>query len=159
LFFVNGGLGHLFRANGRPMVPRWLRRWPSACQTATPLFKLFWFLKFFFGKFGEWARPFRRTGVQHPHFLKLVPTLGGVKSSIPHGAWSFFFPQIFFLKLKNTWTFICIVGILVLWKSEFSKNSSRIASVMEMFCILLQCKVHLSMFHSSPTSKIWYTCT
>jgi hypothetical protein len=27
---------------------------------------------------------------------------------------------------------------------------------MEMFCTLLQCKVHLSMFHSSSTSKIWH---
>jgi hypothetical protein len=30
---------------------------------------------------------------------------------------------------------------------------------MEFFWTLLQCKVHLSMFHSSPTSKIWYTST
>jgi hypothetical protein len=30
---------------------------------------------------------------------------------------------------------------------------------MEFFYTLLQCKSHLSMFHSSPTSKIWYTST
>jgi hypothetical protein len=30
---------------------------------------------------------------------------------------------------------------------------------MEIFCTLLQCRVHLSMFHSSSTSKIWYTST
>jgi hypothetical protein len=28
---------------------------------------------------------------------------------------------------------------------------------MEIFGNLLQCRVHLSMFHSSPTFKIWYT--
>ena len=39
------------------------------------------------------------------------------------------------------------------------KNSSRIASVIEIFCTLLQCKVHLSMFHSFLTSKTWYTST
>jgi hypothetical protein len=37
--------------------------------------------------------------------------------------------------------------------------SSRIASLMEKVCTLLQYKVHLSIFHSSPTSKIWYTST
>jgi hypothetical protein len=39
-------------------------------------------------------------------------------------------------------------------KSEITKNSTRIANVMEKICTLLQCKVNLSMFHSSPTSKI-----
>jgi hypothetical protein len=28
---------------------------------------------------------FGKMGVQHPHFLKLAPTLGSVKCSIPHG--------------------------------------------------------------------------
>jgi hypothetical protein len=28
---------------------------------------------------------------------------------------------------------------------------------MEIFCILLQCRVNLSMFHSSSTYKIWHT--
>jgi hypothetical protein len=70
-----------------------------------------------------------------------------------------FFSILFLLKLEDTWTFISTVGILVSWKSEITKNSTRIASVMEFFCALLQCKVHLSMFHSSPTSKIWFTST
>jgi hypothetical protein len=47
--------------------------------------------------------------VQHLHFLNLAPTLGRVKSSIPHGAWRFHF----FLNLEYTWTFISTVGILV----------------------------------------------
>jgi hypothetical protein len=68
----------------------------------------------FFEKFGEWARPFKRMGVQHLHFLKLAPTLGSVKSSNPHGTWRFHFFSIFFLlKVKDTWTFISIAGILV----------------------------------------------
>jgi hypothetical protein len=47
--------------------------------------------------------------------------------------------------------------ILVSWKNEITKNSTRIASVMEIFCTLLQCRVDLSMFHLSSTSKIWHT--
>jgi hypothetical protein len=78
------------------------------------------------------------------------------KGEIFHSSWSLEI-SFFSLKLEKTWTFISTVGIIVLWKSEFAKNSSRIAGVMEIFCTLLQCKVHLSMFHSSPTSKIWYT--
>jgi hypothetical protein len=102
---------------------------------------------------------FWKNGCTTPHFLKLAPTLGSVKSSIPHGAWRFHFFPIFFLKLEDTLTFISIVGILVSWKSEITKNSTRIACVMEFLCTLLQCRVHLSMFHSSPTFNIWYTCT
>jgi hypothetical protein len=33
------------------------------------------------------------------------------------------------------------------------------STVIKEICTFLQCKVHLSMFHSSPTSKIWYTST
>jgi hypothetical protein len=34
--------------------------------------------------------------LQHPHFLKLAPTLGSIESSISHGAWRFhFFPNFF----------------------------------------------------------------
>jgi hypothetical protein len=40
-------------------------------------------------------------GVQHPHFLKLVPTLGSVESSILHGAWTFQFFSIFFPKIRE----------------------------------------------------------
>jgi hypothetical protein len=57
----------------------------------------FFFAKFFFWKFGEWAKAFGRMGVQHPHFLKLAPTLGSVKSCKLHGDWRFhlFFNFIF----------------------------------------------------------------
>jgi hypothetical protein len=95
-----------------------------------------------------------------PHFLKLAPTLGSANSSKIHGEWRFhFFPKEKFLNLENTWTFISTVGILVSWKSEFTKNPTRIASVMEIFCTPLQCRVDLSMFHSSSISKIWHTST
>jgi hypothetical protein len=57
---------------------------------ATPLFLAFFFLPFFL-VLCRWAWHLRRMGVQHPHFLKLAPTLGSVKSSIPHGAWRFHF--------------------------------------------------------------------
>jgi hypothetical protein len=53
--------------------------------------------------------------VQHPHFLNLAPTLGSVKSSIPHGTWRFHFFPNFVLNffLEYIWTFIFIVEILV----------------------------------------------
>jgi hypothetical protein len=70
-----------------------------------------------------------------------------------------FFQILFFLNLEYTWTFIFTMGIFVSWKIEITKNSSRFANVMEMFCTLLQRKVDLSMFHSSSTSKIWHTST
>jgi hypothetical protein len=70
-----------------------------------------------------------------------------------HSSWSleisFYFQISFFLKLKDTSTFISTDGILVPWKSEITKNSTRIVSIMKFFCTLLECKVHLSMFHSS----------
>jgi hypothetical protein len=36
--------------------------------------------------------------LQHPHFLKLAPTLGGIRTSIPHKSWRF----NFFLNLEYT---------------------------------------------------------
>jgi hypothetical protein len=70
-----------------------------------------------------------------------------------------FFGILFLLNLEYTWTFISTVWIFVSWKIEITKNSTSFASVMEIFCTPLQCRVHLSMFHSSSTSKIWPTCT
>jgi hypothetical protein len=65
----------------------------TAQAAVLPIFlQLFFnFLNFFFGKFGKWARPFGRMGIQHPHFLKLALTLGSVKCSICHGDWRFHF--------------------------------------------------------------------
>jgi hypothetical protein len=62
------------------------------------------------------------------------------------------------LNLEYTWTFISTVWIFVSWKIEITKNSTSFASIMEFFCTRLQYRVHLSMFHSSSTSKIWLTC-
>jgi hypothetical protein len=70
-----------------------------------------------------------------------------------------FFQILFFLNLQYTWTFISTVGIFVSRKIEITKISSRVASVKVIFCTLLQCRVHLSMFFSSSTSKIWHTST
>jgi hypothetical protein len=101
-------------------------------------------------------------GVQYPHFLKLalplhlevlnLPFLMEIRDFI-------FFQILVFLNLEYMWTFTSTVGIFISWKIEITKNSSRIASVMEIFCTLLRCRVHLSMFHLSSTSKIWYTST
>jgi hypothetical protein len=45
---------------------------------------------------------FGKMGIQHPHFLKLAPTLGSVESSNPHGAWRFhFFPNFIFAKIRG----------------------------------------------------------
>jgi hypothetical protein len=70
-----------------------------------------------------------------------------------------FFQLFLYFNLEYTWTFISTVGIFISWKIEITKYSSRFASVMEIFCTLLQCRVDLSMFHSSSTSKIWHTST
>jgi hypothetical protein len=48
--------------------------------------------------------------------LKLAPTLGRVKSSIPHGAWRFYFSSILKLKIEYTRTFISTIGIFCLMK-------------------------------------------
>jgi hypothetical protein len=92
-FFAKGGC----RTPGRDR--RALALQPSNCVF---LSSSFWFFKTFFWKFGEWARPFGRMGVQHTHFLKLAPTLGSVKSCILHGTWRFYFISIFLLKLEDT---------------------------------------------------------
>jgi hypothetical protein len=58
-------------------------------------------LNFIFLKFGEWAKAFGRMGVQHPHFLKLAPTLGSVKSCKLYGDWRFhFFSNFIFSKFR-----------------------------------------------------------
>jgi hypothetical protein len=101
----------------------------------------------------SWEKPFESFLSK---LLNLAPTLGRVKSSLPHGAWRFdFFSNFFWLNLEYTWTFIFTIGIFVSWKIEITKNSTSFASVMEIFCTPLQWRVHLSMFHSSSTSKIW----
>jgi hypothetical protein len=73
-----------------------------------------------FWKFGKWARAFGRMGVQHPHFLKLAPTLGSANSSNIHGEWRFhFFPKKKIPKFKvhldlhiDLWDF-CFMKILI----------------------------------------------
>jgi hypothetical protein len=92
-------------------------------------------------------------GVQHLHFLKLAPTLISVKCSKPHGDWRFlFFSNFISPKFRvHLDLHICHWDFLFYRKIEITKNSSRFASIMEFFCILLQCRVHLSIskLHSS----------
>jgi hypothetical protein len=98
--------------------------------------------------------------VSSPIFWIWPLHLGGwnLPSLMEHGDFKFF-QILFLLNLEYTWTFISTIGILVSWKNEITKKSTRIASVMEIFCALIQCRVDLSMFHSSSTSKIWHTST
>jgi hypothetical protein len=63
-------------------------------------------------KCGEWARAFGRMGVKLPHFLKLAPTLGSVKSSVPH-----FFSNFIFSKFR-VYMDLYIYG----WDFWFIKN-------------------------------------
>jgi hypothetical protein len=84
------------------------------------------------------------------------------KGEIFHFSWnleiSFFFP-IYLLKLEYIRTFILLLGFSFNEKVKSLKIPQESVSVTEIFCTLLQCKVHLSMFHSFPISKIWYTST
>jgi hypothetical protein len=119
-----------------------------------PIFLKFFY--FFFWKFEKWAMAFGRMGVQHPIFWSLPLHLEVLNLPFFMKIGDFnFFQILFFLNLGYIWTFISTVGIFVSWKIEITKNSARFSSVMEIFCTLLQCKVHLSMFHLSSTSKIW----
>jgi hypothetical protein len=69
---------------------------PAALSDSSPfLFNFFCFSLKKIGKLGEKAKPFGRMGIQHLHFLKLAPTLGSVKSSIPQGVWRNFFWNFF----------------------------------------------------------------
>jgi hypothetical protein len=74
----------------RPRIDAW------TCPAVPIFLKFFYFKKMNFWKFGKWTRAFGRMGVQHPHVLKLAPTLGSANSSKIHGEWRFHF----FLKKK-----------------------------------------------------------
>jgi hypothetical protein len=64
--------------------------------------EFFDFILILFLEVWGWAWHFGRMGEQHLHFLKLAPTLGSVKSSIPHGAWRFHsFSNLFFAKIRG----------------------------------------------------------
>jgi hypothetical protein len=83
------------------------RRRPAAggrptCQVVPIFLKLKIKIKMIFWKFGKCAWAFGRMGVQHPHFLKLAPTLGSANSSKIHGEWRFhFFPNFLFPKFSS----------------------------------------------------------
>jgi hypothetical protein len=67
------------------MGPSWGRQ---ACPTAACRDSNFkFFLNFLFGG----MRYLGKMGAQYTHFFKLPPTLGSVKSSIPHKVWRFYF--------------------------------------------------------------------
>jgi hypothetical protein len=146
----------------RATVGHWLAAGQCmAMSRSVPYFlKFFYFWNFLFWKLGNgpgllgewmyitsifWSLPLHLEVLNVPFLMEI-------------GNFTFF-QILFFLNLKYTWTFIPTVGIFVSWKIKITKNSSRFASVMEFFCIFLLCRVHLSMFHSSSTSKIWHTST
>jgi hypothetical protein len=78
------------------------RGWRATAYQAVHIFLKFFYLKKKNSwKFGKWARPFGRMGVQHPHFFKVAPTFGSANSSKIHGKWRFhFFPTFFFPKFS-----------------------------------------------------------
>jgi hypothetical protein len=79
---------------GRGSIPG--HDWPG------PFFlEFFYFFQIFYWKFGKWALAFGRMGAGYNHFFKLPPTLGSIKSSIPHRVWRFyFFFKIIFPKFR-----------------------------------------------------------
>jgi hypothetical protein len=88
----------------------------TACLSLPPLFFcIFWILFTYFFWYYEDGPGILVYGVcTSLSFFEVAPTLGWVKSSIPHGAWRFhFFPNSFKLKSEYIWTFISIVGIFV----------------------------------------------
>jgi hypothetical protein len=135
-------------ASWRPWVAR--RPWP--CQTVPSGFPIFFLIFDFFWTYEELLGILKKWVYNTPIFWSLPFALGSVKCSILHGDWRFHFFSNFIFS-----TFRVHFGIFVLWEIEITKNSSRIANIMEIFYTLLQCMVHLSMFQSSSTSKIWYT--
>jgi hypothetical protein len=99
--------GEVARKKGGPMRDRWatVGRWPgvrwhepaddqwspTGCgpQSSTdcawaPFSNFFGFFYSLGGSLGM-ALAFSKMGVQHSNFMNLAPTLGSVKSSIPHG--------------------------------------------------------------------------
>jgi hypothetical protein len=141
--------------------------WPLVGQrslgaaTSGRLLGAAFFLNFFGNLFFLLFKAALRDVCTAPPFFEACPYTW--KCWIFHPSWIleilFFFQTLFFLNLEYTWTFIFAIGIFVSWKIEITKNSARFASVMEIFCTLLQCTVDLSMFHLLSTSKIWHTST
>ena len=81
---------------------------------------------------------FWKNGCTVPPFFEACPYTW--KGEIFHSSWSLEISFFFNLKLKieYTRTFISTIGICYLMKkNEFTKNSSRIANVMETSCTLL----------------------
>jgi hypothetical protein len=136
-------------------------RLAAACAPCPirPHSNFFYFFSFFRGLLRNFLA-FWENGCTTLPFLKHAPTVGSVKSSICQGDWRFHYFQIlFFTKFRIYLDLHIYCWDFCFTKIEITKNSSRFASVMEIFCTLLQCRVHLSMFHSSSTSKIWPTST
>jgi hypothetical protein len=53
----------------------------------------------------------------------------------------------------------CTFQPLKLVPNMFAPDTLMLLKLGPLGCTLLHCKVHLSMFHSSPTSRIWHTST
>jgi hypothetical protein len=102
----------------QPTVARQPRVDARTCPAVPIFLKFLYFKKMNFWKFGKWARAFGRMGVQHPHFLKLAPTLGSANSSKIHGEWRFHF----FLKKKIPKFRFYLDLHICLWDFCFMKN-------------------------------------
>jgi hypothetical protein len=94
--------GEASRRKGGPVRGQGMTAAYYLAQTVVGLLFPFFFWFFFLGggSLGL-AMVFGKMGVQHSKFLNLAPTLGSVTSSIPHGAWIFyFFPNFIFAKIR-----------------------------------------------------------
>ena len=111
------------------------RHRPQASPTAISSFQFFWYiLIFLILEFWGTSWHMGRMSAQYIYFFKLPPTFGSIKSSILHRIWRFhFFPNFLFAKSRVHMDLHIHCWDFVLWKIEITKNSSRIASVMEIF--------------------------
>ena len=165
------GLRHLATASGWPLVVGWgamvglllvvahrlqVNAWPY--QIGPFFLKLFSFLFYIFKNL--------RNG---PRFLgeKVYSTYIFWGLSLHFGRWNLpflmelrdfiFFQILFLLKLEYCSTFKSIVEILVSWKSEITKNSTTIASIMEIVCTLFLCMAYLSVFGTQVPNMMCIT--
>ena len=92
-------LGHSAAAGRRSLVAGRGNGFPTI--KLCPFLLKKYILKFIFLEVQGMGQAFWENGCTTPHFLKLAPILGSVKSSIPHGAWRFHFYSIFFPKIRG----------------------------------------------------------
>jgi hypothetical protein len=137
---------HHPRASRWPAVARqlWVDTWTGPDYP--------FFLNFFFGSLGNGPGLLGEWVYNNPIFWSLPLHLEVLNIPILMEIGDFtFFQILFFLNLEYIWTFKSIIGIFISWKIEITKNSSRLASGMEILpffsagCIWVCCTHHLPL--------------